>query len=286
MPPVLTDYTFAFGDAGTVLNTDGQGLPFIDVSQVSGLDTAPRRVATDEHQGQDGTYIDSPFMSSRTIVISGTLYTDPSDPDTLLNSLRADYASDTVRPFYFQLPNQPTRFVNCQGGGLQYDIDTNRRTGRTPVQFTLLAEDPYIYDYPSSSSQVSVPTLSSFGMSFNMAFNLGFGGAIPNYGATVENNGTHNAYPLITIVGPVTNPVLTDSYNGWTMPFNISLSAGDFLVIDCRLKSVVLNNQVSRRTSMNGIRWFFIPPGASDTIFFTADSGSGSATIQLWNTYY
>jgi hypothetical protein len=286
-PPGMTDYCFAFGDSGTILNTDNnQIFPWIDITQVSGLDSAPLRASTDEHQAMDGTYIDTPYMSSRTIVLTGTLYTDPLDPDTLLNQLRADYNNDAVRPFYFQLPGQRTKFCNGQGGGLKYDIDVNRRLGITPVQFTVLTEDPYIYDYPSLSSTVAVPTISTVGMSFNVAFPEDFGGPSLNYGATVYNGGTHTAYPRITIVGPVTNPVLTDSYSGITMALNISLSAGDQLVIDCRQKSIVLNGTASRRTSMSGLNWISVPSGVSDTIFFTADSGTGSCTVQLWNTYY
>jgi hypothetical protein len=122
-------------------------------------------------------------------------------------------------------------------------------------------------------------------MGFNVSFNLGFGGSIPNQSATVSNNGTHTAFPVITLMGPLVNPVLVDS-NGTTMALTISLSAGDMLVIDCRNKSVVLNGTISRRSSLSGIQWFSVPAGTSDSIFFGASSGSGSATIQLFNTYY
>lgn len=286
MAPSLNDYEFQFDDTGTTLNTDDMGLPFIDVLSVDGLDTAPLRTSTDEHQGMDGTYIDSPFVSARTIVISGNLYTDPDDTDTLLNQLRADYTKDDVRPFYFQLPGQSTKFINCQGGGFRYSIDGGRRAGMTSVQATLVAEDPYIYDANPTSATVSVPTLSILGTSFNALFNLGFGGALPNFGATVTNQGNHTAYPLITITGPVTNPVLVDSYSGTTMALNVTLTAGDILVIDTRLKSIVLDGTVSRRTALSGRQWISVPPGISDTISFTADSGTGSCTVQLWNTYY
>ena len=286
MAPSLNNYEFQFGDSGTVLNTDDLGLPFLDVQKVSGLDSAPLRTSTDEHQGTDGTYIDTPFLSSRTIVLEGNLFADQNDPDTMLDDLKADFTSDSVRPFYYQLPGQRLRFVNCQGGGIQYDLDGGRRIGLTPVQLTLLAEDPYIYDYPPQQSQVSVPTISIVGTSFNMAFNVGFGGALPNNGATVTNSGSHTAYPIITITGPTTNPVISDSYSGITMSLATTLAAGDVLVIDCRKKSIVLNGTVSRRTAMSGLKWLTVPPGISDTIFFTADSGTGSATVTLYNTYY
>ncbi len=285
MAPVLKDYTFAFGDLGTVLNTDSNSFPFIDVTSVAGLDTAPLRTTTDEHQGMDGTYIDTPFQSSRTVVVAGTLYTNPSDPDTLLNQLRADYSSNAVRPFYFKLPNQPMRYVMGQGGGLQYNIDTNRNIGVTATQFTVLAGDPYIYDYPPQTVFVGSPTVISVGLGFNLAFNVGFGGGATTSSGTVVNNGTHTAYPVITFTGPLTNPSLFDS-NGVSMNFSITLAGSDVLVVDCRNKNVVLNNQVSRRSSLAGLKWFAVPPKSTDSIYFAAQDGTGTATVQLSNTYY
>lgn len=285
MPPTLTDYTWALGETGTVLNTDSMGFPFVDITKVSGLDTAPLRTTTSEHQGVDGTYVDTPYMSMRTVVLTGTLYTDPADPDTLLNQLRADYNNNTVRPFYFKLPNQTLKYVNAQGGGLQYDVDSNRRTGITPVQFTVLAGDPYIYDYPISIIGIGSPTVITVGTSFNMSFNVGFGGGAATSSGTVTNNGTHNAYPIITLTGPLTNPSLFDS-NGISMNFSITLAASDILVVDCRNRSVVLNGQVSRRSALSGIRWFAVPPASTDTIYFGAQNGTGTATVQLSNTYY
>jgi hypothetical protein len=281
----MTDYTWAFGDTGTVLNTDSLGVPFVDVTSVSGLDTAPLRTNTDEHQGQDGTYVDTPYMSMRTIVVTGTLYTDPNDPDTLLKSLRADYNSNVIRPFYWLLPGQPVQFCNGQGGGLQYNVDQNRRIGSTPIQLTVLAGDPYIYDYPGQN-QVAVAQTGGIGTGFNMAFNVGFGGAIPGNAATVFNGGTHTAYPVITLVGPLTNPALVDSSSGITMAFAITLAAGDLLVVDCRNKSVVLNGSASRRNSLSGLSWFSTPAGGTSSIQLSASAGTGVATVQLYNTYY
>lgn len=283
--PTLNDYSFQYGDNGVLLNSDSITLPFIDVTDVSGLDSAPLRTTTDEHQGMDGTYVDSPFMSMRTIVVAGTLYSDPNDPDGILDTLRANYQSNAATPFYFQLPGRPLRFINSQGGGCKYDIDTNRRVGSTPVQFTVFGSDPYIYDYPAQTGSISVPTVITVGTSFNMAFNVGFGGSVAGNSVTLINNGTHTAYPVITISGPVTNPVLADAF-GITMPFTISLSASDQLVIDCRNKSVVLNGTVSRRTAMAGLKWFSVPAKTVETIFFSANAGTGSAAVTMNNTYY
>lgn len=283
MPPTMNDYNYAFGDTGVVLNSDG--LPFVDVTQISGLDTAPLRVTTDEHQGTDGTYIDSPFLSARTVVVTGNLYTDPSDPDTLLKTLRRDYNTNAVRPFYFQHPGQGLQYVNGQGGGCVYDIDTSRRIGMTPVQLTVLCGDPYIYDYPASVGVVQVPTVITVGVGFNLSFNVSFGGSVPTAGATVINNGTHTSYPIITIAGACVNPTLADAF-GITMSFNITMASTDSLVINCKNRSVVLNGTVSRRSTLAGLKWFSVPAGMSDTILFGASSGTATATVVLNSAYY
>lgn len=285
MAPTLTDYTWCFGDAGTILNSDSLGLPFIDVDTVTGLDSAPLRTTTDEHQGMDGTYIDTPYMSSRTVVISGTLYTNPSDPDTLLTSLKRDYQSNVVRPLYFKTPNQVQKFVNGQGGGLKYDIDGGRRSGITTVQFTVLCGDPYIYDYPPQVVNTGPPAVPIGTLSFNLSFNVGFGGGAVPAQATLVNNGTLTAYPIITLTGPLTNPVLSDG-NGTTMSLAITLNSGDILVVDCRNKSIVLNGVQSRRGAMSGLKWISVPAGTDDTIFLNAASGTGTAQLRMSSTYY
>jgi hypothetical protein len=122
-------------------------------------------------------------------------------------------------------------------------------------------------------------------MGFNVSFNLGFGGSIPINSVSVSNFGTHTAYPVITLNGPLTNPSLTDAF-GITMLFSITLAAGDQLVINCKDKSVVLNGAVSRRNTLTGMKWFSVPDGAYETVFFGADSGTGSASVTLYNTYY
>jgi hypothetical protein len=285
MPPALTDYTWTFGDDGFVLNTDSLGVPFVDVTGVSGMDTAPQRTTTDEHQGQDGTYIDSSYMSMRTIVVTANLYTDPSDPDELLDRLRFDYNSDVVRPFYQLTPGRPVRYVMASGGGCQYDIDTNRRIGMTPIQLTVLAGDPYIYDYPAQQGQISLATPSDLGIPFDIAFNTGFGGSLDTEGFGVFNNGTHTAYPTFTLYGPLVNPVIRNG-NGQTMSFSITLGPTDFLEVDCHYKTVKLNGTASRRSTLAGLYWHSVPAQSDDVYFLSADDGTGFVNIVLSSTYY
>jgi hypothetical protein len=438
-PPGMTDYTYAFGENGFVLNTDFVGtLPFVDVTSITGLDGAPIRVVQDEHQGIDGTFIDAIYMSARTIVITGTLYAANNDPETLPDLLRAQFGPGSgIQPFYYQHPSKPMRFINAQGGGAKYDVDAARRLGISNLQLTLLASDPYIYDYPPYVYQVTfspapafqqintnatfesgitpwvtgnggtiaqsstiahtgsfslrltpngstanpfaasendavtpgqfcqaniwvncpvgwatgasanidwytsgsvfistttgvvtaltstwtnlvtngqAPATAAFGrvslfmagtpgatvltylddaylyaapgLGFPLGFNTGFGSAALNPIAAAINNGTHEAYPIITLLGPLLNPVITDNFTGKTMRFKINLASRDTLVIDCRTRTVLLNGRTSARYAMQGMQWFTIPALSSNSFNLNCDSGSGQMMVTTFSTYY
>jgi hypothetical protein len=173
MPPTLLDYQYALGETGFVLNTDFTNtIPFVDVLSITGLDSAPQRINTTEREGSDGTYVDNLFQSIRTIVITANVYTNAFDPDTLCDLLRAQFSNPTVQPFYFKHPGKPIRFINVQGGGALYAVDTNRRIGVTPIQLSLLAGDPYIYDYPANFAAAAPTGPVSMGLGFNSQVNF------------------------------------------------------------------------------------------------------------------
>lgn len=193
MPPAgMNNYTYAFGEAGFILNADFNGtLPFVDVESITGLDGAPLRMGTSEHQGMDGAYIDATFMSMRTIVITGTLYADVNNPDAVCNILKAQYGpvdpsnlANAIQKFYFQHPGQPLKFVNGQGGGCQYSIDTLRRLGQSAIQLTVLCADPFVYDAVQGQDNAS-PQAGQ--INANSDFEIGTTPWQPRNGATISS---------------------------------------------------------------------------------------------------
>lgn len=461
VPPALNTYEYCFGDTGIILNSDAQGLPFVDVTDIVGLDSAPVRASTIEHMGMDGAYQDAQFMSMRTIAITGTVYDNALSPEIFLDQLRAQYAPGVFNPFYFKHPGSPLRFINAQGGGVKYDVDTNRRLGITPVVITLFCPDPYIYDYqpinPALTAQpivlqvnansdfetgvtpwqatggativqspnaltgissllvtpngttanpgafseyfavigggkytlqaeaftslayatgvqvginwytsgltfissnfssavgtaattwtplslnVTAPGTAAFGVmyiqaagtppsstlfywddavtgpaigiGFPLGFNTGFGGPLVslNNSTQVTHNGTHTAYPIFVLKGPLTNPVITNS-QGQSIKINITMGSTDVLVVDCRYKQLILNGPIftgpggpimtgprkpppqarglSVRSAYLGLFWFSVAPGGADTYSIVHDLAAvtnGQMVVQLLGTYY
>lgn len=283
--PALNNYEYQFGDTGTLLNQNVAGvvadLPFVDITKVSGLDSGEFRNASHDHEGVDGGYLDSEFLTMRTIVLEGTVFADVDDPDTICDQLKYDFRPmRTPTPFYFKHPNKPLRMVFGKGQGAKYDLETLRRTGQTAVQLQLIAETPYIYDaYPivGSGNLGAVDP----GIGFDIAFDLSFGGlSVPANGATLMNSGNHTAYPIVTIGGQIDQPYLVDSATGNVMKLNTSLSITDTLEIDMFKHTVHLNGSTNRRNTILGRpQWFSIEPGTTTTIFLFGASSSSTGSI-------
>src|SRR3954452_23618724 len=140
------DYTFKLGDSGVVLNTDAV-YPFADVTSVKGLDSAPFRTSSRDHEGDDGGYMDAEFEKARDIIIGGTLYDTTDHMEAFLDSLKANWAPSKVQvPFYFKPPGKSERLLLVKPLGIKYDWDAMRRSNQVDFQLGAYAEDPRIYD--------------------------------------------------------------------------------------------------------------------------------------------
>lgn len=280
--PPLQDYEYQLEDDGVLLNPSiadyTATLPFIDIDKVSGLDSPEYRLSQRDHEGVDGGYVDAEFLTTRTIVVEGTLYADPNDADTVCDTLRYNYRpmKDTV-PFYYKHPNKPVRLIYGKPQGVRYDVERLRSEGKTAIQLTILCPDPYIYDATLQQQFEGRITYQGSGHGFNHGFNLSFGGDVGDPGGLeVFNSGNHIAYPLITIFGPVTNPVISESSSGRHIGLSITLGNGEYVTIDTRRHRVTLNGMVSRRNTVTaGSRWPYVKPGTSSFTF------SGSSNVPV-----
>src|SRR5690242_3099537 len=201
---LLTDYTYQIGTSGFILNEEGQTKPFVDVTGVRGLDSAPVRTSVRNKDGREGAFVDSGFENSRTISITGTLYDDPANVEVTLDRFKEEWASSlTPVPLFFRHPTVGGRMVWAYPQGCNYDVDTTRRLGLTEVTFNAITGDPRIYAESETIRTVGVTNVIQTGTTFPMAFNVGFGGVVSAGFPPVVGNAGNRATPVkFRIWGP------------------------------------------------------------------------------------
>jgi hypothetical protein len=275
----LDDYTFKLSDSGVVLNTDLTSFPFVDIDKVVGLDSAPYRETTRDHEGTDGGFIDAEFERGRDIFLEGTVYCTVGSEETYMDSLKQNFAPVTTPiPFYFKAPGVNERVIFVKSRGTTYDWDQLRRIGATRIQFKLYAEDPRIYNNSLLSVVIPFGGSATTGIGFNLSFNMDFGAAIPPNGSFIFNGGNRSTPATMTITGPAVDPRIINDTLSKSLNFTITLGVSDSLVVDLANRTVTLNGSTNVRNALTTSDWFLFSPG-NTFIRFGGTSGSGTLTV-------
>lgn len=148
------------------------------------------------------------------------------------------------------------------------------------ISFEFLALDPL--QYSDAEHSVAVGLLVPGGATMPMTLPVTLAPSSGGTGA-VTNAGTVAAPWTGRINGPLTNPAITHVEQNRTLDFDVNgglvLGGSDYVLVDSRARSVLLNGTADRRNTLDlGSQWFDLDPG-SNTIGFAADAGSGSFTI-------
>lgn len=259
--PVLNDYEYQLDEAsngGVLLNPTVAGvaasLPFVDVTNVDGLDSAEVRTAQSQHEGTDGSWVDSDFYNQRVVVVEGMLYADPSNAEAQCDAIKTNWAPSKVdKPFYFKHPGVAQRFVLGKPQGARYSISNLRRTGQTPFQATLICGDPYIYGTAYSSNRSGAGTLS------------------------INPGGSRDAWPIVTLTSSFSSGLtLRNNTLSRILTLNFSQSVGSTTVIDMR-KRTVLQNGLNKRGSVTGQFWW-LEPNVANSYQSTGTPGTQTIT--------
>jgi hypothetical protein len=279
-------FSYRLGDTGVLLNPSDQTLPFVDITKVSGLDTPELRSTERDHEGVDGGFLDAEFEKMRIITLEGQVIGEADFIEVFLDTLKGNWAPRRVSiPFYLAHPGVAERLVYVKPLGCRYDVDALRRVGSAAIQFLCQAEDPRIYDSALQTVQVSQGLPITTGTSYSYAYPFGFGAPISPEGSMVINGGNRPTPAVITLTGPVTNPVIYNDTYGNTLSFEIDVQTGETLVIDLGARTVKLNGTVSRRASLLEPDWFMLEPGDNFLRYRASTGGAAPASVAFRNAW-
>ena len=281
----LNNYSFAFN--GFVFG--GANSPF-QVLQVEGLESLPTLRVQDANRGYlDGMFSGRDFLSGRTIIIrmlvlSGNGLSAFQNNNLLQANLNPQQTGTT--PLQFQLsPADSLQYVNARVRGRKTIIDPEYTYGYVKTDYEFFCPDPRYYDNTTQSQTMTYTT--PLGRTYNRTYNLSYGGGSSTQSVTVNNAGWTNTYPLLTIYGPVINPVIGNSTTGGALNFNYTMAQSDIITVDLQYRTVLLNGNPARNLLLGSSSWFAAQPGNNQFYFYGTGTTYGitNATVQ-WNNAY
>lgn len=159
--------------------------------------------------------------------------------------------------------------------------------GNTDALFSLILYAPDSNRY-SSTLHSGATTLyqASAGRAYPLAFPRAYGGSGTAGIVNITNAGNVTTYPVITITanaGPMVNPTVT-AFGGLTLVFSLSLNAGDSLVIDTGLRTVLLNTAARAWPLTNGT--LGCAPGITQFLFNAFSADPTAAMSVAWRDAY
>jgi phage-related protein len=278
-------YSFAFKNQVF----GGAGSPY-QIQSVDGLESLPGIRNQDDNRGyHDGMFTGRDFLSGRTISIIFNTFGDANgSAQTNYNTIQSILLPQTqgTTPLYFKFPNSPTseQFVNARVRSLRTSVDPNYTYGYITSQVEFFCPDPNYYN--SNLQTANMLISAALGRTYNKTFNYTYGGGSSSVTTTISNIGWATTYPIITINGPIINPIIGNTTTGNTLNFTGTYTALDILEIDLYNQLITLNGNPARNLLISGT-WFDAPPGNSN-FFFTGGStlaGTTQATVSWYSAY-
>lgn len=182
------------------------------------------------------------------------------------------------------------RAIDCVTlGGMDFNVDP--ATGwhvRTVVQ--LRASDPTWYN-PTPVSGGATPSIAGTPTPVPLTIPWTAGASTINSTITTTNTGTWISYPIITVIGPISNLVITNTTTGDKIEVSGTVSSGDTWTFDLRYgrKTVIDQtgaNKASTITADSSLATFAIERGANAITVSGTSAGSTSSVSIIYYTRY
>ena len=260
------------------------------VQNIVGLESLPGIRSQDDNRGYaDGMFSGRDFFAGRTISIVFNTFESPgvsaqTNYNTIQSYLLPQQSGTT--PLYFKFPNSPTseQVVFARVRSMTTNIDPNYTYGYITSQVDFFCPDPNYYNNNLQTAVMAV--LPAVGRTYDRVYDLVYGGATGYITTTVNNIGWATTYPNISLVGPITNPLLGNLTTGEFIQITGSFNLLDTINIDLYNKLITLNGNPARNLFTSG-NWFSAQPG-NNTFYFNGTftvANQTKATV-TWRSAY
>lgn len=266
---------------------DGTSIDFGEyptaLSDIQGLYTPDSSSTTQSGPFQDGsTYVGTTLQEREIPITCG--YVAAFDVASIqawkrnLQKVCNPKTNDRLGEGYLEITESGVkRILNCRVDSVASPTISQQVPGSECI-VTFVANDPYMYSDVSETENVSSVT-KTFVFPFRFDPTIKFGSAAIG-GIIVNNPGDGPADVIISVNGPCTNPVITNSTTGEYVGFEIVLDTADILTIDTKAATVAVNGlNVLQYIDIASTFWKLEP--GDNNIVFTEDVGTSTATCTV-----
>ena len=195
-------------------------------------------------------------------------------------------AFSTTNQLQFKLPQSSAiQFFNARVRDSKTVITPDFTYGYITSQWTFFAPDPKFYDNSPNSAAMVVS--NALGRTYNRVYPLVYGGGSAATSTSVNNAGWATTYPVITITGPIINPIIGSTTQGNYITVQGSYANTDTIVVDLAQRLVTINGSSARNLVSGGSNWFSAQPG-NNQFYLTGTgtlAGTTAATVVWYNAY-
>jgi Phage tail protein len=276
--PTLTAWQMNFNNAlslGPGTNLELTGLEGIDMPAVRSGDAGRPR----DH----GAFAGLDVMGEREITVKADLHNRTGTfSEAWEECANATVPGGTIQyPLFFNTTTWGTLTTLARVRKRQMPVDITFTLGNlAKVTLLFAGTDPRWY---GPTQQLSVkPPASVGGFTWPLKWPLKWGGGGYTGALSVTNAGNIETRPILTVEGPCVNPSIQNATapGGPTLTFNLTLNAGEKLVIDTDMHTATLYSSGSTAGSTRtgdlvaGSKWWTLEEDTTSTIQFFGAEGT------------
>ncbi len=275
--------SYGFSGAGTLITAElelewrntlwGYPATGLGITDLTGWLDYTLRGSNLDRPGRHGTLPGQTHAEERVIEVELTAIDD--DP-TLLATLRRLTVPDedpAEEPLAIWAGTDQPQLVMAKLKRRAIPTDFEWSVGHHRATLQFAASDPKRYAVNESTSPtVGLPSPGVGGLTFPLTFPLAFGTPGTPGSTTVTNAGEAPTWPIYTLTGPITGPIITTGISVLRFATDFELALGQTIVIDTDTRSVLLDG-VARPDVLTQREWAYLPAGVPTVVAF---NGQGS----------
>lgn len=258
---------------------------------IEGLEIPRVRTSSGANTGQHGRYIGAQQYDSRAVTINGSIFS--SNVAEALQKRREIQRHLPIHPESITVrveDDDGSRYI-FEAYLIDFKMPINRTSMKSIFKIELEAPNPVIFDDDAGAAlSATINQLVPGGFQFtdtSPQFGVSFYFSAGQASSTVTNDTEVPSYPVITITGKITNPVLTNRTTGESFRLeNYAVGAGSVTVIGMAEQTVRLNGGNAFAYAPADVDWWALVAGDNDIEFTSGAGGDVTSAEITWRPGY